>query len=232
MDRWGQVYFLAALFAAMLSGGLHAQDQRVLTRAEQQDWPAIGLVYHGDFPNGAVCTGTLVAPDLVLTARHCVKATGEGAALHFAAGWREGAAVAIRSAREVVLAQLAEGEVRTLANDLALIVLDEAIPANLVAPMPLLAEGELAENYNFVGYRRDAPGLLTRDDRCTLAGLQGAVLLLACSAVSGNSGGPLLVRRAGAWHLAAVMVARARKARAQSFAVMPGRDLRTHITAP
>lgn len=231
MGGRGKVYVMAALLSGLSAAPLQAQDQRALTRAEQQDWSAIGLIYYGDLPKGAVCTGTLVAPDLVLTAGHCVDASGKLTSLHFAAGWREGAAVAIRSARAVVVAEQAEGKARTLSNDLALIILDEPISDSVIAPLPLMAEERLAETYSFLGYRRSMPDGLGRDDSCTLVGLQQDALLLDCAAVSGNSGGPLLVQTGGTWRLAAVMVARASDGRPQSFAVMPGRDLRNRIAA-
>lgn len=217
---------LSALVFAMPSV---AQDQRPLTPAEQQDWNAIGLVFYGASPKGAVCTGTLVAPDLVLTAGHCV---GDGAAtagLTFAAGWRQEQAVAVRKARAVVRAEAVNDAGRTLANDLALIVLDRKIAETLVAPLPLSPAGRLAESYSFIGYRRDRPGVIARTDDCALQGVDVAVLRVGCTAVSGNSGAPLLVRHADMWQIAAVMVATSGP---QSFAAIPRDDLRTRIAAP
>lgn len=232
MRGLGKVCGLAALVSAFLSSDLHAQDQRNLTQAEQKDWPAIGLVFYGALPKGAICTGTLVAPDLVLTAGHCVKENSDMATLHFAAGWRDGVAIAMRAARGVVLAETAAGAARTLADDLALIILDRPIPEGEITPLPLSKANILAEGYSFFGYRRDLPGFLGRDDTCELAGLPQGTLLLKCVAISGNSGGPLLIRQSGRWVLAAVMVARAKGGQAQSYAVMPNDALRRRIAAP
>lgn len=232
MGCWGKVSCVAGFLAALMPTNVGAQDQRPLTQAEQQDWPAIGLVFYGAQPKGAVCTGTLVAPDLVLTAGHCVDASGEIAALTFAAGWRQGAFVVIRKARGVVLADPADAKARTLADDLALIVLDTPISKAVIAPLPLLASGSLAETYSFIGYRRAAPGIIGRDDACALQGQQPGVLLLGCRAVSGNSGGPLLVYQRGRWQVAAVMVAQAHgDGQVQSFAALPGDVLRARIKA-
>jgi len=56
------------------------------------------------------CTGALVAPDLVLTAAHCLhdRATGkriDPARIEFKAGWRNGRAAAYRSVRRAVLGE-------------------------------------------------------------------------------------------------------------------------------
>lgn len=217
------------LSALIYSTASLAQDQRPLTPEEQQDWLAIGLVFFGASPEGAVCTGTLVAPDLVLTAAHCVGDGNATAGLTFAAGWRQDQAVAVRMARAVVRAEVAKDADRTLANDLALIVLDREIAVTLIAPLSLLPADRLAETYSFIGYRRDMPGVIARTDDCALQGVEVAVLRVGCTAVSGNSGAPLLVWHAGLWQVAAVMVATAGP---QSLAAIPREELRTRIAAP
>ena len=222
----GAVCLLTGL-ALLISAEASAQDHRPLPLEDQADWSAVGMLYFGARLSGAICTGTLVAPDLVLTAGHCVGKGDDAAALTFAAGWRQGQAVAMRRARAVVLAQKNGGG---LADDLALVVLDAAIPLQLIAPLPLLAADDLATSYVFMGYRRDAPEVVWRRDDCGLVGVQTRVLDLNCPAISGNSGGPLLVWQDGHWQIAAVMVARARDGgQARSYAAIPGDDLRARM---
>ena len=66
-----------------------------------REWDAVGRL---EIAGEAFCTGALIAPDLVLTAAHCVfdPETGERVAtdeIQFLAGWRNGRAAAYRRVR-------------------------------------------------------------------------------------------------------------------------------------
>ncbi|MGI9520124.1 MAG: trypsin-like serine peptidase [Hyphomicrobiaceae bacterium] len=70
-----------------LRPGIIGKDDRVRVDKKGSPWDAIGQVNVGGYRRLGLCTGTLVAPDLFLTAAHCV----EGAPLHrihFLAGVR------------------------------------------------------------------------------------------------------------------------------------------------
>ena len=71
--------------------------QALTTADSARGWDAVGRL---DIANRAFCTGALIAPDLVLTAAHCLFSKDTGQAygpqdFKFLAGWRNGSAIAI-----------------------------------------------------------------------------------------------------------------------------------------
>jgi V8-like Glu-specific endopeptidase len=95
------------LLSACVAGAAMAQDsalQRLDVGDEARQWEAVGRLELG---GRGFCTGALVAPDLVLTAAHCLfdKETGariDPAGIEFMAGWRNGRAAAYRTVRRAV----------------------------------------------------------------------------------------------------------------------------------
>jgi protease YdgD len=229
------VVMVGALMAAGAPMAGQTLGDRALSAAEQREWLAIGQITYGGAVGGAICTGTLVAPDLVLTAGHCVSRNGElvpPGQVQFAAGWRAGKSAAIRYGDEIIQEAPSLGKLRALSQDVALIVLDMPIDADVVQPLAMAAPNVLTDRYSLIGYRRDLPEVIRRNDACDLASTQGAVLLLRCKVVSGNSGAPVLMQRDGEWQIAAVMAAQGRGAGVvASYAVIPGEDLRARIAA-
>lgn len=163
---------------------------------------AVGRLSYSTGPASAAtaCTGTLVAPDLVLTALHCLLdrtgAPRDPASVLFAPGWAAGEAAAVLAGAEIIPARP-----RGLAPALELALLRLAAPAP-VAPIGLAppADGPFLT----LGYDRRGPPQLARHEGCHLIGRPAAMLALDCPAVSGHSGGPVLQDGA----LVAVMVGR------------------------
>lgn len=189
---------LAMFFAVMGLAGAALADPgpRSITEDERSAWQAVGRVNAAGYKRRQHCTGTLIAPDLVLTAAHCVqhRATGVLFAadeLTFVAGWHRGEYVA--AAKGTALAvhpgyQTFQPPSAAQANvDVALLRLAE--PLADIAPLPV---GELSlDNAQVAGYRGDRPHILSLNENCPRAGLQG-LITLACEVVPGNSGGPVL----------------------------------------
>jgi protease YdgD len=191
---------------------------------------AIGRISSGPMvlPGAAICTGTLVAPDLVLTAGHCLGAEDPGA-VRFAVGLDATGARALRRGREVLRAQgPSQPGAAGLAGDLALLRLDRPVPAAVAAPLGMAeVVSETPPGVaTTAGYRRDAPGAAPEPWLCAIRLREGGILGLGCPAVSGNSGAPLMQRgEDGDWRVVAVMVAavpEGQGGRVRSVAAVPG----------
>lgn len=197
---------------------------------------AIGQISHGEKTDGAICTGTLVAPDTMLTAGHCVAIDGVAMApstIKFAAGKNGPDSAAVRYGREIILMTSPEGEHFRMRYDIALVKLSDPIKADLALPLPLMPKDAISDSYSFIGYRRDARDLAVKTDDCRLVNQRGRVLGLTCAVTSGNSGSPLLVQKDGNWQVAGVIVSQGTgRGEIQSYAVMLDEDFRARIETP
>ncbi|MCX7890465.1 MAG: trypsin-like serine protease [Rhodobacteraceae bacterium] len=199
--------------------------------------PAVGWFGAGTRPAAGQgsCTATLVAPDLILTAGHCVPGGPDAAraigGYTFLAGWAGGRAAA--GARAVAVIRPAPDPDRdgTLGGDVVLVRLNRQVAAAEAAPLPL-AQGEPAPGsaVTTLGYPIAAPAAPVRQADCPVRQAAGGVLALGCPSEGGFSGGPVLVPEAGGWRLAGVMVARGRgNGAAGTYAVTVPADLRRRI---
>lgn len=201
-----------------------------------QDAPlAVGRISYGDtlVPGAAICTGVLVAPDLVLTAGHCVKAAlATPATIQFAADFSGGRSPAVRRGAEVILPQAEVSDDR--ANDVALLRLEVPIAGDVVAALPIAdpALAQWLDGFSLIAYRRDVPDQPQRRDDCGLVTTLPGILALSCPVVSGNSGAPILAWDGTDWQIIAVMVASSLGSPVQSLAATIPPDLLAWITPP
>ncbi|MBB4285227.1 trypsin-like serine peptidase [Roseospira goensis] len=198
---WAWVWSGAAPARAAELPGIQGPDDRrpVIAGGPQAGadypwpWRAIGRVNRN---TGGFCTGTLIAPDLVLTAGHCLESGRVGQlppeSLHFVAAYRFGDYDA-HGRIAAIHRPVADGP----RGDFALLRLTEALD---IRPLPLTAPPAdptpiaVHARVLLAGYSQDRPHLLAIDDACFMLGLRtDALWRHDCDGPKGSSGGPILV---------------------------------------
>ncbi|RBI87725.1 serine protease [Rhodosalinus halophilus] len=168
---------------------------------------AVGRVNLAGYRSRTLCSGALVAPDLVLTAAHCVTAP-DGTPLplddiHFVAGWDRGAHQGHGRAAAVTLhpdwAGTERGEV---VSDLALIRLKAPLPQAPLATAPPAPEPVPRA---LAGYAATRPHSASARHPCDETARVGRYLVLACPAEGGLSGGPVLEHGPDRWRVVGVI---------------------------
>jgi protease YdgD len=187
---------LGLLFAAWPAWAQDSGLDRLTRRDEVFGWEAVGRL---DLGSHGFCTGALIAPDLVLTAGHCLFDRARGVpedvgAIVFRAGLREGDAVAeARAVRAVAHPDYDPYEPTSafsIRHDLALVQLARPIPAAVAAPFAVQAPGA-GSKVSVVSYAQGREDALSWQRACTVLGRQDGLLALNCDVDFGSSGAPV-----------------------------------------
>lgn len=194
---------LAGVFALALIAGA-SQAETGLDRLSKRDdlfgWEAVGKVVMGE---GAYCTGVLIAPDLVLTAGHCIfdrgaKAPRDPASIRFSAAQTDGADIAERAVARMVAdpdyTPYTPISGTTIRHDVALLQLAQPIPTSVAAPFNVGAIPAKGAEVSVVSYAQGRAEALSWQKACSVFGQGNGLVGFDCNVDHGSSGAPVFDR--------------------------------------
>ncbi|WP_028913912.1 trypsin-like serine peptidase [Pseudorhodobacter ferrugineus] len=209
---------LCAMMVFALRGAASAEESALLrldTGDQSKGWNAVGRLNMG---KRSFCTGALIAPNLVLTAAHCLFDAKTGVRINpdeieFLAGWRNGRAAAYRGIKHAIAhPEYVYGggdKLTRVSFDLALLELDQPIRMVSIPPFETDLTPLKGDEVGVVSYAKDRSEAPSLQEVCHVLNQEEKLLVLSCNVDFGSSGAPIFSIRDGVARVVSVVSSKA-----------------------
>ncbi len=183
----------ACLFVCM-PGGVAAGDS---SARSLPGWEAVGRL---NISGKYMCTASLIAPNLVLTAAHCLFDARSGRRINareikFEAGLHGRRSKAARVVNKSVVHPQYVHNTRgaaQLGHDLAVLRLESPISAEQIQPFRMKAQTRKGDAVDVLSYSYHHANQMNREEGCHVLQRQTRTLVMSCRVDFGASGAPVL----------------------------------------